>query len=78
MKQISLFVSAARGQKGKVTKREQFLSEMDQVIPWARLIKVIEPRYPKRGNGRPPMPLERMLRAPGVQPGCLAGRFASG
>jgi IS5 family transposase len=62
MKQISLFVSAARAQKGKVTKREQFLSEMDQVIPWARLVKVIEPHYPKPGNGRPPMGLQKMLR----------------
>jgi IS5 family transposase len=62
MKQISLFVSAARGQKGKLTKREQFLSEMDQVIPWARLVKLIEPHYPKPGKGRPPTPLERMLR----------------
>jgi IS5 family transposase len=62
MKQISLFVSAARGQKGKLTKREQFLSEMDQVIPWARLVKLIEAHYPKPGNGRPPTPLERMLR----------------
>jgi len=62
MKQISLFVSAAGGQKGKVTKREQFLSEMDQVIPWTRLVKLIEPHYPKPGNGRPPTPLQRMLR----------------
>jgi IS5 family transposase len=62
MKQISLFVSAARAQRGKVTKREQFLSEMDQVIPWARLVRVIEPHYPKPGNGRPPMGLEKMLR----------------
>jgi hypothetical protein len=62
MKQISLFVSAARAQKGKVTKREQFLSEMDQVIPWARLVKVIEPHYPKPSNGRAPMGLQKMLR----------------
>ena len=41
MKQISLFVSGFRGKQGKVTKREKFLSEMDQVIPWSRLIDVI-------------------------------------
>ena len=62
MKQISLFVSSFRAKKGKVTKREQFLSEMDQVIPWARLVKAIEPHYAKAGNGRPPMGLEKMLR----------------
>lgn len=61
MKQISLFASSFRGKK-KVTKREQFLSEMDQVIPWARLVERIEPHYPKAGNGRPPMGLEKMLR----------------
>lgn len=50
--------------KGKKTRREQFLAEMDQVVPWAQLCAVIEPRYPKvspRG-GRPPLPLERMFR----------------
>ena len=62
MKQISLFVSGCRGKPGKITKREKFLSEMDQVIPWSRLIEVIEPHYPKAGNGRPPMALEKMLR----------------
>ena len=62
MKQISLFVSGFRGKQGKVTKREKFLSEMDQVIPWARLVKVIEPFYPKASNGRPPMGLAKMLR----------------
>jgi IS5 family transposase len=36
--------------------------EMDQIVPWARLAALIEPHYPKPGNGRPPLPLERMLR----------------
>ena len=62
MKQISLFVSGFRGKPGKITKREKFLSEMDQVIPWARLVKVIEPFYPKASNGRPPIGLAKMLR----------------
>jgi transposase, IS5 family len=50
--------------KGKKTKREQFLAEMDQVVPWARLCALIEPHYPKpsKVGGRPPIPLERMLR----------------
>ena len=62
MKQMSLFVSGFRGKPGKVTKREKFLGEMDQVIPWSRLIDVIKPHYPEAGNGRPPMGLEKMLR----------------
>src|SRR5438552_14929800 len=46
----------------KRTRREQFLDEMDRVIPWARWVALIEPHYPKAGLGRRPMPLERMLR----------------
>ncbi len=46
------FASMAWNGKGKVTRRERFLAEMDAVIPWARLLKLIEPHYPKAGNGR--------------------------
>ena len=56
------FASMAWAQKGKVTRRERFLTEMDAVIPWARLVALIEPHYPKAGNGRPPLGLETMLR----------------
>lgn len=48
--------------KGKVTRRERFLAEMDAVIPWGRLLALIAPHYPKAGNGRQPIGLERMLR----------------
>jgi len=48
--------------KGKVTRRERFLAEMDAVIPWTRLLALIEPHYPKAGNGRQPLGLEKMLR----------------
>lgn len=61
MKQIS-FASAIYAQKKIITKREKFLREMDQVIPWQRWLELIEPHYPKKGNGRPPMPMESMLR----------------
>jgi IS5 family transposase len=48
----------------KQTKREKFLSEMDQVVPWQALSDLIEPFYPKTGSkgGRPPYPLLTMLR----------------
>lgn len=47
----------------KKTRREQFLEEMDQIIPWAELAAVIEPFYPKpEGAGRRPIGIERMLR----------------
>ena len=50
--------------KGKKTRREQFLAEMDEVVPWGRLCGLIEPHYPKGSpaGGRPPLPLPRMLR----------------
>jgi IS5 family transposase len=50
--------------KKKVTRREQFLAEMEAVVPWGRLLALIAPHYPKAGpkGGRPPMPLETMLR----------------
>lgn len=62
MSQQRTFASVAWTQKGKVTRRERFLAEMDAVIPWARLLALIEPHYPKAGNGRQPLGLEKMLR----------------
>ncbi len=61
MKQTT-FASAAWNHKGKVTRRERFLAEMDAVIPWPRLLALIEPHYPKAGHGTQPMPMEWMLR----------------
>ena len=61
MKQTT-FASLAFESKKKLTRRERFLQEMDQVVPWTRLLKLIAPHYPKAGNGRAPMPLETMLR----------------
>ena len=61
MKQTT-FASAAWEKKDKVTRRERFLAEMDQVVPWASILALIEPHYPKAGNGTQPMPMERMLR----------------
>lgn len=56
------FADLAWVSKGKVTRRERFLGEMNAVIPWKRLIRLIEPHYPRAGNGRQPLGLERMLR----------------
>jgi IS5 family transposase len=62
MKQQQTFASAAWSRKGKVTRRERFLSEMDAVIPWVRLMSLIEPHYHRGKTGRQPHALERMLR----------------
>jgi len=39
----------------KKTRRAEFLEEMEQVVPWEKLCALIEPHYPKAGNGRPPV-----------------------
>jgi IS5 family transposase len=46
----------------KVTRKAEFLARMEQLVPWTEFCAVIEPRYPKACNGRPPRGLERMLR----------------
>ncbi len=51
----------------KKTRRAAFLEEMNQVVPWAKLCALIEPHYPKAGNGRRPKELEQMLRIYFVQ-----------
>jgi len=61
MKRAS-FASLAYDSKKKKTRREKFLEEMDQVIPWEELLATVKKYYPKAGNGRQPMPLEWMLR----------------
>ena len=48
----------------KRTRRARFLAEMEAVVPWKALIDLIEPHYPRTSSkgGRPPYPLETMLR----------------
>lgn len=61
MKQCS-FASLSYENKKIITKREKFLLEMEQVVPWTRLLKLIKPHYPKAGKGRRPIPMKAMLR----------------
>lgn len=56
------FAGLAWKDKGRVTRRERFLAEMDAVIPWTRLVALVEPHYPKAGRGRQPLGIEKMLR----------------
>ena len=56
------FAHAEFAAKKKTTRREKFLARMEEVIPWAQLLAVIQPHYPKGQRGRPPVGLERMLR----------------
>ena len=61
MSQMS-FGDAEYAGKRKRTRREVFLAEMEQVVPWNSLLKLIDPFYPLAGNGRRPYPLASMLR----------------
>jgi len=56
------FSQAEFADKKKITRRERFLARMEEIIPWASLLAVMEPFYPKGERGRPPIGLERMLR----------------
>jgi IS5 family transposase len=56
------FSQAEFATKKKTTRREKFLTRMEVLIPWTKLLAVIEPFYPKGERGRPPVGLERMLR----------------
>ena len=62
MKQQTLAMMTGFEKYGKKTRRAEFLEEMEQVVPWARLCGLLEPYYPKAGKGRPPVGVERMRR----------------
>lgn len=68
MKQRSL-AESGYARRPKPTKRQRFLTEMDAVMPWARLIALVEPVQPKLGarGGRASFPAETMLRIPFMQ-----------
>ena len=70
MKQQTLAMAADQSgyeQYRKPTRRDEFLATMEAIVPWSALCEVIEPHYPKAGNGRPPIGLERMLRIHFIQ-----------
>ena len=56
------FADSEYNAKRRQTRKERFLSRMEQLMPWELLLAEIEPFYPKAGNGRRPYPLETMLR----------------
>ena len=62
MKQQSLASQAVFEKYGRKSRREQFLDEMEQVVPWSGLQALVSPHYAKAGNGRQPVGLSIMLR----------------
>ena len=71
MKQQTIATAADQGtgfgSYRRTTRRDVFLGTMNEIVPWQVLCEVIEPHYPKAGNGRPPVGLERMLHRYFVQ-----------
>ena len=62
MRQQTLAAQTGFEKYGRKSKREQFLEEMEQIVPWTELRALVEPHYPKGENGRPPVGLSIMLR----------------
>ena len=67
MRQQTLAAHAGFEKYGRKSRRELFLDEMEQVVPWSDLESLVEPHYPKAGNGRRPVGLGIMLRTYFVQ-----------
>jgi len=62
MKQMTLAATRGFERHNRATRKAEFLARMETLMPWAEFCALIEPHYPKAGNGRPPVGLERMLR----------------
>ena len=58
MKQLGLGLNLST----KKTRKREFLEEMECVVPWAVLVQIVEPHYPRAKTGRPPFAIETMLR----------------
>src|SRR5437764_12485157 len=58
MKQLGLGLNLST----KKTRKREFLEEMERVVPWAALVLIVVPYYPKAKTGRPPFGIETMLR----------------
>jgi transposase, IS5 family len=62
MKQQTFATQSSFEKYGRKSRRELFLDEMEQIVPWRELEALVEPHYPKAGNGRRPVGLALMLR----------------
>ena len=62
MKQMTLAATKGFEKYNRATRKAEFLSRMESLMPWVEFCLLIEPYYPRAGNGRPPVGLERMLR----------------
>ena len=53
VRQQTLAMQVGFERYGRKSKREEFLDEMERIVPWAELQGLVEPHYPKGENGRP-------------------------
>ena len=60
MKQMTLATAKAFEVHGRATRKAKFLARMQTLAPWAEMCGLIQPHYPKAGNGRPAVGLERL------------------
>src|ERR1700730_10576697 len=67
MKRQSLARQGVFEKYGRTSRRELFLEEMEQVVPWSALESLVRPHYAKAGKGRQPVGLSIMLRTYFVQ-----------
>ena len=72
MKQLGLGLNLST----KKTRKREFLEEMERVVPWAALVQIVAPYYPKAKTGRPPFGIETMLLIHYMQYGSVRGRGA--
>ena len=56
------FADVAYTHKKKTTRKERFLTERNDLLPWELLLQPIRRKYPKPSQGRRPIPPEVMLR----------------
>ena len=62
MTQMTLVGAKGFEKHRRATRKAEFLARMEKLMPWSEFCALIDPFYPKAGNGRPPIGLERMLR----------------
>ena len=62
MRQVTFSNQSGFEKYARKSRREECLSVMDVVVPWRELEALIEPHYPKAGNGRQPVGLSITLR----------------
>jgi IS5 family transposase len=62
MRQITFASQPSFEKFARKSRREEFLTAMDVIVPWSELEALIAPHYPKAGKGRQPVGLGIMLR----------------